>query len=358
MNLTQYTLPHIERLQPYIPGTQPASGLTVARLHQNEHPYPPSPFVLQALQDSGSELIRCYPHSQGGELREALTAHYGVSAEQVLCGNGSSELIQLIYRAFIGLGGKAVIPYPTFALYDNAAAAWQSEVVRVAARPDFTIDTEELAAAACDARAIFLVNPGAPTGLLLSAEQVERLARSTSALVIIDEAYMDFADSDQSVIRLIHELPNLLVLRTFSKAYALAGARVGCVFGGRALIRGLEKIKGVYPLNALSQRLAIAALADQPHMRRGAEAIRQTRASFSLALQAAGWAVLPSQGNFVLCTPPAQAGNAATLAERLEQNGIYVRHFRAERLEDKLRISIGTAEQMEQMLVVTSRLLA
>ncbi|WP_028563071.1 histidinol-phosphate transaminase [Paenibacillus pinihumi] len=344
-----YVLPHIDKLEPYKSGAMPKDHERAIRIHLNESPYPPSPEVLAALQHTPADILHCYPDPQCTELRQALADLYEVESSQVFCGNGSSELIGLLFRTLIGEQRRVAIPYPSFALYENVAASFQSEVIRMPTAEDFSIDIDQLLA--CNADAIVLVNPNAPTGLLLPASEVERLARGFDGLVVVDEAYMEFVETDESVIPLIRELPNLLVMRTFSKAYALCGGRVGYVLGNSSLISAFDKGRNSYHLNTLTQRLALAALKDQQYMKSSAAAVRQTRDAFSRQLAELGFTVFPSQTNFVLCTPPADSRlTAFEWTERLMEQEIYVRYFNADRLRDKLRISIGTNEQMDRVI--------
>ncbi|MBJ6360461.1 histidinol-phosphate transaminase [Paenibacillus sp. GCM10012307] len=344
-----YVLPHIDKLEPYKSGIMPKDHERAIRLHLNESPYPPSPEVLAALQHTSAEVLHRYPDPQCTELRQALADFYQVESSQVFCSNGSSELIGLLFRTLIGEHRRVAIPYPSFALYENVAASYQSETIRIPTDEDFSIDIDQLMACAADV--IVLVNPNAPTGLLLPASEVERLARGFDGLVVIDEAYMEFVETDESVIPLIRELPNLLVIRTFSKAYALCGGRVGYALGNSSLISAFEKGRNSYHLNTITQRLALAALKDQQYMKSNAAAVRRTRDAFSSQLAELGFTVFPSQTNFVLCTPPANSQlTAFEWMERLMEQEIYVRYFNADRLRDKLRISIGTDEQMDHVI--------
>ncbi|XEC96015.1 histidinol-phosphate transaminase [Paenibacillus tarimensis] len=343
-------LPHIQRLKPYASGAQPPEGSQVIKLNQNENPYPPSAKVLQALRTIGENPLRLYPDSRCGELRAELAKLYGVDKSQTFCGNGSSEIISLLFTVFLEPRSRIAIPDPTFSLYPYIASIHQVECVEIPTREDFSVDIDQLLHSG--AQAIMLVNPNAPSGLMLPLSEVERLVSRFAGLVVIDEAYIDFAESELSAISLLDRCKNLIVVRTFSKVYSLCGARVGWCFSNKSLIAALEKGKSLYNVNAISQKLALAALHDQEYMKKAAAAVRRTRDAFSADLQKLGFGVIPSQTNFILCSPPAHLGDngARYLYEELMERNIYVRHFEDTRLHDKLRISIGTPEEMDVVL--------
>jgi histidinol-phosphate aminotransferase len=345
-------LPHIDRMQVYPLGEQPAEGSSVIKLNQNENPYPPSPLVLEALRTVTEEEIRRYPGPGCSDLRRALAGRYGMEEEQVFCGNGSSEIISLVMKVFVGHRGTIALPDPSFSLYATAAEAYQAKCVHVPLREDFTVDTGKLSESGADA--VILINPHAPTGLLMPLSEVERLAASFRGLLVIDEAYIDFSDVPDAytAISLVKRYENVLVVRTFSKAYALCGARIGYCFAAGRLIGALEKGRDIYNVDAVSRKLAIAALGDRDYMERSAGAIRKTRESFASELRRLGFKVLPSQTNFVLCTVPDRDTGltAERLCRLLMERNIYVRYYGHPRLADKLRISIGTDDEMDTLL--------
>ncbi|MDQ0229164.1 histidinol-phosphate transaminase [Metabacillus malikii] len=344
-----FILPHIQRLKPYASGAQPPGGSNVIKLNLNENPYPPSQNVLNVLRTIDEEALRLYPDARCDELREALAQQYGVDKKHTFCGNGSSEIISIIFTVFVESYSRIAIPDPSFSLYHSIASIHQVECVRIPTREDFSVDVDMLVESG--AQVIVLVNPNAPTGRLLPFSDVERLVQNFPGLVIVDEAYIDFAESSLSAIPLIECYENLVVVRTFSKAYSLCGARVGYCFSNEKLINALEKGKGLYNVNIISQKLALAALQDQEYMKNTTAAVRRTRGAFSADLRRLGFDVIPSQTNFILCTPPPQMGEngAQELYEKLMERNIYVRYFKDTRLYDKLRISIGTKEEMDTL---------
>ncbi|GED69541.1 histidinol-phosphate aminotransferase [Brevibacillus reuszeri] len=350
-------LPHIERLSGYAQGEQPPEGTNAIRLNLNESSYPPSPEVIKALKSIPEETLRRYPDAKCDKLRSALAKHYGVREEQTFCSNGSSEIISLLMKVFIGPRGQIAIPDPSFPLYHSAAASYQVECIGIPTLDDFSIDVEHLIDSS--AQAVVLVNPNAPTGLLLSMENVERLVRDFKGLIILDEAYIDFASGEASAISLIDRYPNLLVIRTFSKAYALCGARIGYCFGNEKLIAALEKGKDIYNVDSISRELALAALNDQSYMQATTDAIKRTRNHFSEQLTRQGFTVVPSHTNFILCKPPAALGypTASELYEILMAQNIYVRYYQQRRLREYLRITIGTDAEMDAVLLAMSQIL-
>lgn len=350
-------LPHIERMSRYPAGKAPKDPASAVKLNQNESPYPPSPMVLAALHSASEALLRRYPDEYSSELRLCLGVRHGVPAEQVFCGNGSSEIISLVMKVFAGPGSKVALPDPTFGLYHTAAAAHQAVTVPVPTDRDFNVDTEGLLRSGADL--LVLVNPNAPTGKLLKRDAIGRLAGGFQGLVVVDEAYMDFADTDESALPLLAEHRNLLVLRTFSKAYGLCGARVGYAVAAPEWVRALDKGKDLYNINAVSARLAAAALTDGAYTERTVRSITATRERFAGRLQSLGFGVIPSQANFLLCTPPVREGSpdAYRLYGQLEDRGIYVRYLEHPRLTDKLRISIGTDREMDVLASVLEKLI-
>jgi histidinol-phosphate aminotransferase len=322
------------------------------KLDQNESPYPPSDQVIQLLAGTGEHVMRQYPDAAASALRTTIAAHYGIPADHIVIGNGSSELITALFRTFVDQERSAVMPYPTFALYQVAAEAANAAIQFIPTRDDYTVDVEALLST--NASVIALVNPNAPTGCLLSKDEIEAIIKRAPGLVCIDEAYMDFAGDEHSAIPLTKQYGNLVVLRTFSKAYALSGARIGYAIGSPTIIKAFEKTKTIYNVSSISMALAAQAMQDQQHMRATVTAVCATRDRFISDLIDIGFQAMPSQTNFVLCTPPALTGRPAApqLVQLLAENGIAVRYFNAPRLQDKVRVSIGTDDQMEKLVTL------
>lgn len=348
-------LPHIMEMPTYQSGKQPVDQRGI-KLNLNENPFPPSKRVFDALQSIQVDSLNRYPDQLCQELCEEIAKQNFVKTEQVFCGNGSSEIISLLFTVFIGAQGRIALPDPTFSLYENVAARFQVECVKIPTREDYTIDLNSLIKTNADA--IILVNPNAPTGLLLPSSDIEYLVCHYSGLIVIDEAYIDFADPKNSAVPLIHQYDNVIVLRTFSKVFSLSGIRIGYCFSNPQFIAALEKSKNLYHVNTISHQLALAALKDKEYLNTTINRIKQIRNRFSDRLKELGFTVLPSETNFILCTPPSHVNmTAKELYEAFIQRNIYVRYFDSPRLKDKLRISVGTEEEMEILFNVVSSII-
>jgi histidinol-phosphate aminotransferase len=346
-----YLRSHIDAMAGYTPGEQPGEGDRVIKLNTNENPYPPSPRVLQVLREADWSVLRKYPDPMATKVRRLVAERFGVHPEQVLCGNGSDELLTLCVRAMVGEGERVAWPTPTYSLYPVLADIQGAGTVEVPTNIDFTVPIADLAAA--DARLLFLCNPNAPTGVHVPEKDVLALADRFRGVVVVDEAYADFGPG--SVIPAAKDRDNVLVLRTLSKSYSLAGLRVGYAVGPAALIAGLAKCKDSYNCDAVSIAAAAAALEDDAWMRANVQRIRDERARLTERLTALGFAVTPSEANFVLARPP--GGRAEALYEGLKSRRILVRYWNLPRLDDKVRITVGTPEETDALLAAVGDLL-
>jgi histidinol-phosphate aminotransferase len=326
-----------------VPGEQPAPGRRVVKLNTNENPYPPSPRVLEALARVSTADVRLYPDPEARALRARAAAVYGVPAECIMIGNGSDELLQLLVRATVDPGDRVGFPVPTYSLYETLVAVQGGRRVEVPFDDEFTLPA---ALADTGARLTFLCNPNSPSGTLVPLAEVARLARAVRGVLVVDEAYVDFAHT--SALPLVADHDNVVVLRTLSKSYSLAGLRVGLAVAHPELLAGLRVVKDSYNVGRLALAAAEAALGDAAWMEANVRRVRATRTSLSTALAGLGWDVLPSEANFVLARRPGvdQAPTAAALARR----HILVRHFAVPRLFDALRITIGTDEEIDMLL--------
>jgi len=336
----------VSRMKGYVPGEQPTER-GIVKLNTNENPYPPSPRVAQALRDLSAERLRLYPDPLCKALRRAIAAEFDVDPAGVFVGNGSDEILALCTRAFVEDCGSIGYFDPSYSLYPVLA-----EIRGVAGKPvDLGSDFEWRMPAGYQASLFFMTNPNAPTSILYPKAQVESFCRAFDGVVLIDEAYVDF--SSAHCMDIARRLENTLVMRTFSKSYSLAGLRVGYVAGNPDLIEALFKIKDSYNVDAISQQVALGAFADQPHMRANVERIKVTRRRLSEALAGMGYRVCPSETNFLWVRPPADP--AARVFEALRQQGILVRHFPGPRTGDFLRITIGTDEEVDQLISALNR---
>jgi histidinol-phosphate aminotransferase len=353
-----YLRKNIESMAGYTPGEQPAPGDRVIKLNTNENPYPPSPRVIEAVRGLDPDRLRRYPDPMANRVRDLVARMFGVARENVLCGNGSDELLTLVTRAFVSEGERMAYPVPTYSLYPVLARIQGAEAVEIPTNDDFSLPLETLAKV--DARILILCNPNAPTGVFTPPEAVDKLAADFNGVVVVDEAYVDFAPTD--CMRLASERPNVLVLRTLSKSYSLAGLRFGYAVGPAPLIAGLEKVKDSYNVDAVSIELALAALADQAWMQSNVAKIRSERARLAAALAKLGFEVTPSEANFILVRAPGFAraepryagakpgGKAEDLYKALKARGILVRYWNLPRLDDKLRITVGAPAENDALL--------
>ncbi|WP_017690711.1 histidinol-phosphate transaminase [Paenibacillus sp. PAMC 26794] len=339
---------HVNRLTPYIPGYQPDMTQKVIKLNSNENPYPPTPKIKNVLSQfiNNIDQLRYYPESTSLSLREALSHKFSINKDKIFCGNGSDEIISLIFRVFLEQADKIVIPNPTYTVYKTVADIHKVACQCVETNSNFEVDIDALLASHSDA--IFIANPNAPTSLLMGLDKIRYILDNYHGLLVIDEAYIDFADSGASAISMIDEYPNLLVLRTFSKSYSLCGARVGFCLGDEALIEGLNKCKDSYNLNTMSQYLAIAALEDNEYFMENIKKIISSRKYLTHALELLEFDVLQSDTNFLLCKP--RSANPKSIYQFLAENKIFIRYFESPRINDKLRISIGTGDEIDLLL--------
>lgn len=343
--MSRYLRKNIAAIEGYVPGEQPRDG-TIIKLNTNENPYPPSPRVLSALRRAADRSLRLYPEPLSDSLRSVAATAYGVRAENILAGNGSDELLSILVRCFVGKGDRVAYPVPTYTLYDTLIAIHEGARVGLNYPRDFSLPE---ALYSEQATLTFLCNPNSPSGTLVSLREIERLARSVSGILVVDEAYIDFAEGEGvSALSLIRGFSNLVLLRSFSKSFSLAGMRIGLAFAAEEIIAAMIKVKDSYNLNRLSLVAAIAALQDVRWMARNVRRIQRTRKSLSSGLKKMGFEVYPSQANFVMARREGQ--NMRRLYEELKRRRILVRYFDMPGLEDSLRISVGTDREIKKLL--------
>lgn len=335
--------PHVAALSGYTPGEQPA-GSGIVKLNTNENPYPPSPRVREALAGFDYERLRRYPDPQALALRRRIAEVHGCAVEQVFAGNGLDEVLALASRAFVGNDGAIGYFDPSYSLYPVLA-----DIRGVARRPvALAEDFAWRMPPGYGASLFFLTNPNAPTGILHNRERVEAFRDAFPGVVLIDEAYVDFAARDCMSLATAPANRNTLVARTLSKAFSLAGLRCGYAVGPAPLIAALHKIKDSYNLDALTQTAALAALHDLDHMRANVARIVATRRRLAAELRRRGWQVPDSEANFLFARPP--GGDARACFERLRAAGVFVRHFPGPLTGAFLRITIGTENEMDILL--------
>jgi histidinol-phosphate aminotransferase len=336
----------IQALDGYVPGEQPAPGARVVKLNTNENPYPPSPRVLEAIRAVPPHALQRYPQPMADEFRAAAARVLGIAAEAILAGNGSDDILTIATRTFLSPGDALAFPEPTYSLYPVLARLQDARVVTVPWGPGWALPVDALVATG--ARAIYLANPNAPSGTCVPVAAIESLAGAFDGVLLVDEAYVDFAD--EHCLELALRLPNVVVSRTMSKSYALAGVRFGFAVTRPEIVTQMAKVKDSYNCDALAIAAASAAIADQEYARTMWARIRAERDRLARDLESLGWRVAPSGANFVLATVPDGAASAAHTQASLKARGVLVRFFDAPGLRDKLRITVGTPEDTDALL--------
>ncbi len=330
---------NVKNMEGYVPGEQPPPGSNVIKLNTNENPYPPSPAVMKVLREFEGEWLRRYPDPMAAMAREAAATIYGVPVDWVMAANGSDEMLALLARAFLEPGRKIAYPMPTYSLYITLAEMQAAATAEVPYDEDYNLPVEGLLAAQADLT--FVCTPNNPSATVAPVKDLEKLAAGLKGVLVIDEAYTDFADSN--ALELVSRHENVIVLRTVSKGYSLAGLRLGFGVARPALLEGLIKIKDSYNVDAVALRLGEAAMNDQGWMKDNAGKIKASREKLAKALEKMKFRLWPSQANFILARPP--RGDARYLYYELRDRGILVRYWDRPGLDDKIRITVGTEEQ-------------
>lgn len=344
-----YERHNVARMAGYVYGEQPAAS-DVVKLNTNENPYPPSPAVAEALAGFDVAILRRYPPATAEDLCRVVASRLGIEPGNVVATNGGDEGLRLAITTFVDPGATLGLAEPSYSLYPVLAAVQDCAVANVPLdetwKPPADL-AQRLNAA--NARLTCLVNPHAPSGVLQNGDTIARIAAELDGVLLLDEAYVDFADpeSGHDLTPLIRRYDNLLLLRTLSKGYSLAGLRVGFLIGHPDLVEPIRvKTRDSFNVGTLAQSLAIAALSDPDHAERSWGAIRNERRRMARALRAQGWFVPESQANFVLARKP----GAADVYRSLRERGIFVRHFDKPRLADCLRITVGKDDENDRLL--------
>jgi len=341
---------NIAEMAGYVPGFQPEDAEQWIKLNTNENPYPPSPKVLEAIQkELGGDgaSLRQYPDAASRAARHVAADLYGFDADWLIMANGSDELLNNLIRAFAGEGEEVAFVHPSYSYYGTLIDI-QGATIRT-----FSLDDQFKLAdfpQRYQGKLFFLTSPNAPLGVSFSLDEIEDLAQRCDGMLVVDEAYADFAT--ETALPLVKKYKNVIVTRTFSKSYALAGMRLGLAVAHPEVVAALDKIRDHYHLDRLALVAAEAALTDQAYLHQRLDQICQTRCWFSEQLRELGYTVLPSQTNFVFASPA--DGDGQRVFDLLKQHKILVRHFSDPLLKHGLRISIGTQEEMEKTLSVLS----
>ena len=333
---------HVRKLAEYVPGEQPKTS-DVIKLNTNENPYPPSPKCRTALHAFDCTRLRRYPDPNCTELCAEIAKLNHTTPDRVFVGNGSDEILALAAKCFVENDEKIGSLDPSYSLYKTLAA------IR---------DVEWVSCLASSTSLFLLTNPNAPTGEFREPAEIAKFAKRFKGVVIVDEAYADFARTNCMALATAEKNRNLIVMRTFSKSYSLAGLRVGYCVGPKDLIRAMYKVADSYNVDALAQTVALAAIRDQAWMRRNAEKVIKSRRRLTSELERRGWDVIPSESNFVFARPPQRGRDSPVACEKeafrifsaLRERNIFVRYFRGPKTGDRLRVTIGTETEMKKLL--------
>jgi histidinol-phosphate aminotransferase len=344
--MSKFWSPFVKELVPYVPGEQPKLAKLV-KLNTNENPYGPSPKVVGAIQAELNDTLRLYPDPNADRLKQTIAQYHGVKTSQVFVGNGSDEVLAHAFHALFQHGRPLLFPDVTYSFYPVYCGLYGIDFEALPLDEQFQIRVEDYAR---PNGGIIFPNPNAPTGCLLPLEAIERLLQaSPDSVVLVDEAYVDFGG--ETAISLVNRYPNLLVAQTLSKSRSLAGLRVGFAVGHEDLIEALERVKNSfnsYPLDRLAQAGAVASFEDQAYFEQTCNAVIHSREQLVAELKTLGFDVLPSAANFIFARHPQRDG--AELAAALREEGVIVRHFKQQRINQFLRISIGTQEQNQALI--------
>ncbi len=342
-------------ITPYVPGIQPGFA-DMIKLNTNENPYPPSPKVIEASEKFNAADLRLYPSVDVGPLRDALAAYHGFDRGCVFVGVGSDDVLATIFQACFNSGRALLFPEITYSFYEVWARLYNIKAEKIPLRSDFTIDAD--AYIGVENGGIVIANPNAPTSIAMSGSDIERIiVNNPDNVVVIDEAYVDFGG--ESVLEFVRKYDNLIVVRTFSKSRSLAGARIGYCVACPELISVIEAVRNSinsYTNNRPSIEMGVASVGDEKYFRDTIAKVIKTRERLTGELKELGFNVLPSSANFLFAEPPAML-SAAEVYEGLAEKHIYVRHFKIKGIDNFLRITVGTDEQIDTMLSEVRKML-
>ena len=343
----------VKQLRPYEPGEQPWMD-GVLKLNTNENPFGPSPKVLSAIEGQLGNQLRLYPPPNADLLKQAIADYYGLKDSQIFLGNGSDEILAHVFNGLLKKALPLLFPDITYSFYPVFCQLYDIDFEEIPLKDDLSIDLTDYEV---PNGGIIFPNPNAPTGRLLAIGEIEYLLKANRhSVVVIDEAYIDFGG--QSSIGLLTDNPNLIVTQTMSKSRSMAGMRIGFALGSADLIEGLERVKNSfnsYPLGHLQIAAGISAIEDSDHFKDTCQRVIHNRAKLTIDLEELGFSVVPSAGNFVLVRHV--RASALKIYGQLKNNGILVRHFNKQRLDNFLRITVGTTEQNDQLVTALATIL-
>ncbi len=332
----------------YVPGFQ-SQDPDILKLNSNENPFLPSAKVLEALSLVQLSDIRKYPDALAASFRQAAAKLHNLSASNILCTNGGDDLLTIVFRAFCDKDRPVAYPVPTYSLYSILAKLQDCQAIEIPFDDEFNLPAKLSSAGAA---LTIICNPNAPSGSIINSEELSSLADELTGILLIDEAYVDFAGTD--CISLVNDFDNVIILRSMSKGYSLAGIRFGYAIASPGLIDGMMKLKDSYNVNVFSIAAATAAISDQGYSQECWQKLNNQRDRLTKELRDLGFVVLESHSNFIL----AQKKEARSIYDKLADQNIFVRYFDLPQLEDKIRISIGTAAQNDKLLEAIKNILS
>lgn len=341
---------NVATMEGYVPGEQPRDGGFI-KLNTNENPYPPSPAVRRAILAEADASLRLYPDPEATRLRRQAALTYGFDPSRVIAGNGSDDLLAMVARAFVGAGDGLCCPVPTYTLYETLVRIQGGKTTGVPYPEDYSLPAD---LAARRAKVTVVASPNSPSGTGVPTSALADLADRVRGVLVIDEAYADFAS--ETALSLAREKENVIVLRTLSKSFSLAGMRIGLGFGNPEILAGLNKVRDSYNLDRLAIAAGEAALRDVPWMEKNIAKIRKTRTALLSALPSLGFSPFPSQSNFVLAKRH-RGESARPVFEELKRRKILVRYFDTPRLSGCLRITVGTDDEVGALLAALREIL-
>jgi histidinol-phosphate aminotransferase len=344
-----YFRENIEKVKGYEPGFQPKDS-NVVKLNTNENPYPPSPEVFKVLSEISPEHLRRYPDPMANTFRRAAAKVNGVDPDYILCCNGGDELLKMAFQAFCDENRPVAYPVPTYSLYPVLANLQNCRAIEVPFDSEFNLPSQ---LTTTGAGLTIVCNPNAPSGSFIDIDEMASLASELKGVLLIDEAYVDFAD--KNCVSLINDFDNVIILRSMSKGYSLAGIRFGYAIARPNLITGLVKLKDSYNVDTVAIAAATAAISDQTYFRKNIKKVKNERKRLTRKLRSLGFDVPDSGSNFVLAQ--CKSCKASEIYEKLTRRNIFVRYFDYLHLEDKLRITVGTPEQNDKLLSALKEIL-
>lgn len=336
----------------YIPGEQPADLDEYIKLNTNENPFPPFESVMRAISQNLNGSLKRYPDSKATAVRELFAEQNGLRPENVFVGNGSDEIFTLIFRGLIDSSGTAAFPYPSYSLYDTLAQANGIKYEKINLGADLTPDLDKFLVKNYDM--VIIANPNNPTGTYTEKSRIREFIKKYKGLLVVDEAYIDFYGG--SSIDLVKEFDNVIITRSFSKSYSLAGLRVGLAAANPDIINGLFKLKDSYNVNSLALAGAAAALADTKSFSYNLQMLRNNKEYFEERLAESGFEIVPSRANFIFTRHPDIS--PSDLYQKLKERKILVRYFRGPIQSDYVRISIGTMMEIKKIITEIESILA